>query len=46
MSVVQAKLALNASQETQLSAGLQFENESWLSCILSDAWREKLERYR
>src|SRR5215210_5552369 len=37
MSVVQAKLALNASQETQLSGGLQFENESWLSCILSDA---------
>jgi enoyl-CoA hydratase/carnithine racemase len=46
MSVVQAKIALNASQETMLSAGLQFENEAWLSCMLSDAWRSKIERFR
>jgi enoyl-CoA hydratase/carnithine racemase len=45
MSVVQAKIALNASQETMLSAGLQFENEAWLSCMLSDAWRSKIERF-
>jgi enoyl-CoA hydratase len=46
MSVVQAKIALNASQETMLSAGLQFENEAWLSCMLSDAWRSKIERFK
>jgi enoyl-CoA hydratase/carnithine racemase len=45
MSVVQAKIALNASQETTLSAGLQFENEAWPSCMLSDAWRAKIERF-
>ena len=45
MSVVQAKIAMNASQETTLSAGLQFENEAWLSCMLSDAWRSKIERF-
>ena len=45
MSVVQAKIAINASQETMLSAGLQFENEAWLSCMLSDAWRSKIERF-
>jgi enoyl-CoA hydratase/carnithine racemase len=45
MSVVQAKIALNASQETTLSAGLQFENEAWLSCMLSEAWRSKIERF-
>lgn len=45
MSVIQAKIALNASQETGLAAGLQFENEAWLSCLLSDAWKGKLERF-
>ena len=45
MSVVQAKIALNASQETTLSAGLQFENEAWLSCMLSETWRGKIERF-
>ncbi|HEX2829828.1 MAG TPA: enoyl-CoA hydratase-related protein [Burkholderiales bacterium] len=45
MSVVQAKIALNASQETTLSAGLQFENEAWLSCMLSETWRSKIERF-
>ena len=43
--VIQAKLALNASQETLLSAGLQFENEAWLPCLLSDAWKGKLQRF-
>ena len=45
MSVVQAKIALNASQETTLAAGLQFENEAWLSCMLSEAWRSKIEKF-
>jgi enoyl-CoA hydratase len=45
LSVIQAKLALNASQETFVSGGLQFENEAWLSCLLSDAWKGKLERF-
>ena len=45
IAVMQAKLALNASQETLLSAGLQFENEAWLPCLLSDAWKGKLERF-
>ena len=45
MSVVQAKIAINASQETTLAAGLQFENEAWLSCMLSDAWRSKIGRF-
>lgn len=45
MSLIQAKLALNASQETTLSAGLQIENESWLSCILSDEYRSKVKRF-
>jgi enoyl-CoA hydratase/carnithine racemase len=46
MSVVQAKIAMNASQETTLAAGLQFENEAWLSCMLSETWRSKIERFR
>ena len=45
IAVIQAKLALNASQETLLSAGLQFENEAWLPCLLSDVWKGKLERF-
>ena len=45
LSVIQAKLALNASQETFLSGGLQFENEAWLSCLLSDTWKGKLQRF-
>jgi methylglutaconyl-CoA hydratase len=43
--LIQAKLALNASQETLLTAGLQFENEAWLSCLHSDTWKERLERF-
>ncbi|MBC7780848.1 MAG: enoyl-CoA hydratase/isomerase family protein [Proteobacteria bacterium] len=45
MSLIQAKLALNASQETMLSGGLQAENEAWLPCLLSDAWQGKLKRF-
>ena len=45
MSVIQAKVALNASQETLLAAGLQVENEAWLPCLLSDVWKGKLERF-
>jgi enoyl-CoA hydratase/carnithine racemase len=46
ISLIQAKIALNASQETTLSAGLQAENEAWLPCLLSDAWQGGLARYR
>jgi methylglutaconyl-CoA hydratase len=45
MSVIQAKVALNASQETLLAAGLQVENEAWLPCLLSDQWKGRLERF-
>lgn len=45
MSVVQAKIAINASQETPLSAGLRFENEAWMSCMLSDVWKSKLKDF-
>ena len=46
IAVIQAKLSLNASQETTLSAGLQFENEAWLPCLLSDTWKGKLQRFQ
>ncbi|MGH8618436.1 MAG: enoyl-CoA hydratase/isomerase family protein [Burkholderiales bacterium] len=46
MSVIQAKIALNASQETMLSGGLQAENEAWIPCLLSDAWKGKLEKFQ
>lgn len=45
IAVIQAKLALNASQETLLAAGLQVENEAWLPCLLSDTWKTKLQRF-
>jgi enoyl-CoA hydratase/carnithine racemase len=45
IAVIQAKLALNASQETTLSAGLQVENEAWLPCLLSEEWKAKLARF-
>lgn len=45
VAVTQAKIALNASQETLLNAGLNFENEAWLGCLLSDTWRDKLTRF-
>jgi len=43
---LQAKVALNASQETMLSGGVQAENEAWLACMLSDTWKAKLERFK
>ncbi|HYH41769.1 MAG TPA: enoyl-CoA hydratase-related protein [Burkholderiales bacterium] len=46
MSVIQAKVAMNASQETPLAAGFQFETEAWMSCLLSDAWKGKLQRFK
>jgi enoyl-CoA hydratase/carnithine racemase len=45
MSLIQAKIALNASQETTLSAGLPAENEAWLPCLLSDAWKGQVARF-
>lgn len=45
MSVVQAKIALNASQETLLAGGLRFENEAWLSTISSALWKRKLTEF-
>jgi len=30
IAVIQAKIAMNASQETMLSGGIQAENEAWL----------------
>ena len=45
MSLIQAKIALNASQETMLSGGLQAENEAWLPCLLSDAWKGQVAKF-
>lgn len=45
LSLVQAKLALNASQETTLAAGLQVEGEAWLVCLLSDEWKGRVRRF-
>jgi enoyl-CoA hydratase/carnithine racemase len=45
MSVIQAKVALNASQESFPSAGFQFETEAWMSCLLSDTWKGKIQRF-
>ena len=46
IAVIQAKVALNASQETMLSGGLQAENEAWLPCLLSDTWKARVARFR
>jgi len=46
IAVIQAKVALNASQETMLSGGLQAENEAWLPCLLSDTWKAKVARFK
>lgn len=46
IAVMQAKVAMNASQETMLSGGVQAENEAWLACMLSDAWKSKIERFQ
>ncbi|MCC6533516.1 MAG: enoyl-CoA hydratase/isomerase family protein [Burkholderiales bacterium] len=45
IAVMQAKLAINATQETGLSSGLVLETESWLSCMLSDTWKEKTRSF-
>jgi len=45
IAVMQAKLAINATQETGLAAGLVLETESWLSCMLSDEWKEKTQGF-
>ena len=46
MSLIQAKLALNASQENLLAAGLQAENEAWLPCLLSETWKSRIEKFQ
>ena len=46
IAVIQAKVALNASQETMLSGGLQAENEAWLPCLLSDTWKARVARFK
>jgi enoyl-CoA hydratase/carnithine racemase len=46
LAVIQAKVALNASQETMLSAGLQAENEAWLPCLLSDTWKARVAQFK
>jgi len=40
--VIQAKSALNQSQEIGLTSGLRFDNEAWVGCMHSDEWKEKL----
>ncbi len=42
IGVIQAKSALNQSQEVGLTAGLRFDNEAWVGCMHSDEWKEKL----
>ena len=42
LAVIQAKSALNQSQETGVTAGLRFDNEAWAGCMHSDEWKEKL----
>jgi methylglutaconyl-CoA hydratase len=42
IAVMQAKSALNQSQEVALTAGLRFDNEAWVGCMHSDEWKEKL----
>jgi methylglutaconyl-CoA hydratase len=42
IGVVQAKSAINQSQEVGITAGLRFDNEAWVGCMHSDEWKEKL----
>ena len=42
IAVMQAKSALNQSQEVGLTPGLRFDNEAWVGCMHSDEWKEKL----
>ena len=45
MGVIQAKRAMNQSMETALSQGLRFDDEAWIACMHSDAWKEKLGEF-
>jgi enoyl-CoA hydratase/carnithine racemase len=45
MGVIQAKRAMNQSMETALSQGLRFDDEAWIVCMHSDAWKEKLGEF-
>jgi len=45
IAVMQAKLAMNATQETGLASGLVLETESWLSCMLSEEWKERTQGF-
>ena len=42
IAVMQAKSAINQSQEVGLTPGLRFDNEAWVGCMHSDEWKEKL----
>ncbi len=42
IGVIQAKAAINQSQETGITAGLRFDNQAWVGCMHSDEWKEKL----
>ena len=42
IGLMQAKSALNQSQEVGVTAGLRFDNEAWVGCMHSDEWKEKL----
>jgi enoyl-CoA hydratase/carnithine racemase len=45
MGVIQAKRAMNQSLEVSLAAGLRFDDEAWIACMHSDAWKEKLGEF-
>ena len=45
VAVVQAKLAINTSQETLLSGGLKFESEAWMGCLLSEKWLDQVTEF-
>ena len=45
IAVMQAKSAINQSQETPLTSGLRFDNEAWVGCMHSDEWKEKLGEF-
>ena len=45
MGVIQTKRAMNQSMETALLQGLRFDDEAWIACMHSDAWKEKLSEF-
>ena len=45
IGVVQAKSAINQSQEIGVTAGLRFDNEAWVGCMHSDEWKAKLDGF-